>query len=128
MRRLGVVLACAVALSGCADTEADHDELSALVPQLDMALAVISQAVECPAPAEAVEFEFDPIEVGSLEQHGQRLPDQVVLDASMSLVQAGERARVAIWTDATLRPVAMLVLWEFEDGDFGLRRIRYCRS
>ncbi len=125
MRRLLVALACVVVVTGCGDGETADDEFAALVPQLDMALSVISQALVCPE-SDVVEEEFDPLEVGSLEEHGQRLPDRVALGASMSLVRAGERTRVAIWNNANARPVAMQVMWEFEDGDYGLRRIRYC--
>ena len=116
-----------VTLVACGSDSADEDQFAALIPQLDMALSVISQALVCPG-SDVVEQEFDPLEVGSLEEHGQRLPDAIALTASLSLVQAGEQVRVAIWNDANARPVAMQVLWEFEDGDYGLRRTRWCET
>ena len=129
MRPLRLVLAIVLVAmpTACGSEVPEDDQFAALIPQLDGALSVISQALVCPG-SEVVEEEFDPLEVGSLEEHGQRLPDRIALDASLSLVQAGERVRVAIWNDANARPVALQVMWEFDDGDYGLRRVRWCGS
>ncbi len=125
LRRVLVMTLVAAVVVGCGGDDPGSDEFAALVPQLDAALSVLSQALVCPA-SEVVEEEFDPLEVGSLEEHGQRLPSTLVSEATMTMVQAGERSRIAIWNGPDARPLAMLVMAELEGGEYALRRIRYC--
>lgn len=124
-RLVSWAVAATLLLGACGESAPEPDEFAALVPQLDMALAVISQSLVCPA-SDVVEEEFDPLALGSLEEHGGRLPASLVASATMTLVRAGERSRVAIWNDTNARPLAMLVMAELESGEYALRRIRYC--